>query len=142
MPRETYLEVTPETKAALSDHVKAVAAEWQKSDTYVYAILSGQSSDPFAKFRKLFRAVARKNREGAKGYVAALNRILVEETPDKRPATEHALASAYHNYMAVRANREDGRATREELEEAKNLLTEALARDGMPAHLAGQEMKV
>jgi hypothetical protein len=142
MARETYTEVTPETARALKDYVGAIAREWQKSETYVYAILAGQSSDPFLKFRKMFRAVARKNREGARGFLAALNRVFVDESPEQRPTGEHALDAAYHNLKAVRAAREDGRATPEEVEAARNHLAETLARLDMPERVKDMQMRV
>jgi hypothetical protein len=47
-------------------------------------------------------------------------------------ASTNALASAYHNFMAVLAAREDGMATPGQVEEARERLAEATGRCGRP----------
>jgi hypothetical protein len=133
MSRETYLDVTPETKRALENHVKQIADEMEKSTTYLYAILAGESSDPFAKFKSMFRAVARKNPEGARGYLGALSAVFREQNPEgKEQPGLYDVTVAFNNVLALVAAREDGRASVQEVEAAKQRFVEQFARYGTP----------
>jgi hypothetical protein len=85
MARHSY-SLTSETTAALSSHVKAIADEMEVTTQYVHALLAGDSTDPFAKFLHMFRAVCRKNPDGARGFIAKLNTMLKEETPERSEA--------------------------------------------------------
>jgi hypothetical protein len=49
MARHTY-KLSTETIKVLKPHVEKIAAEWNVSDKYVYAILAGTVTDPFAAF--------------------------------------------------------------------------------------------
>lgn len=86
MPRHSYNQVTPETEAAIEGNVKQIAGEMEVTTQYLHAILASESADPFAKFLHLFRAVCRKNPEGARGYIARLNVMLRDETPQRSEA--------------------------------------------------------
>ena len=82
MPREEY-ELTPQTKEALENEVQGIALEMEKSDKYLYAILSGKETDPYAKFRPLFRGVARHCPERTNIYLADLHAI-ADRTPRRK----------------------------------------------------------
>lgn len=86
MARHSYNNVTPETEAALEGFAKQIAAEMEVTTQYLHAILASESADPFAKFLHLFRAVCRKNPDGARGYIARLNVMLRDETPQRSEA--------------------------------------------------------
>jgi hypothetical protein len=52
---------------------------------------------------------------------------------DERPASANALDAAWFDYKAVLARREDGLAFEDEVERARNVLIETVARSGRPA---------
>jgi hypothetical protein len=52
-------ETTEQTARALLDCVKAVSSEWGVSKTYIYGILGGEKTDPYAPFRAMYRALLR-----------------------------------------------------------------------------------
>ena len=56
--RHTY-ELSHESRKVLSGNVKTVADEMEVNDKYIYAILAGTETDPFAKFVHLYKAAAR-----------------------------------------------------------------------------------
>ena len=129
MPRHTYEGVTPETEAAISAHVKQVAAEMRVSTQYLYAVLASESTDPFAKFLHLFRAVCRKNPDGARGFIARLNTMLREETPQKSEAVGIGDAlRTFGDLCAVSAAVDDGQIPPEKFEEAKQRHAETVER--------------
>jgi hypothetical protein len=131
MSRHDYQGVSPETEAAVKPCVGAIAYEMQVSDKYLYAIIAGEKTDPFEPFLLLFRAVARKNPDGARGYVARLNTVLNEECPPKEVSRGLDVALTFSDLMAVSAEREEGLCTEEKLETAKQRHVEAVARFGM-----------
>jgi hypothetical protein len=53
--REQYT-LSNETRAVLTDNVKAIASEMDVSTTYIYSFLSNDMTDPFAKFLRLYTA--------------------------------------------------------------------------------------
>ncbi len=53
--REQYT-LSDETRAVLTDNVKAIAGEMDVSTTYIYSFLSNDMTDPFAKFLRLYTA--------------------------------------------------------------------------------------
>ena len=63
MARETY-ELSDETRKVLTDHVKPVADEMDKTPQYLHAILSGVETDIFAKFVPLYAAAVRLQHRG------------------------------------------------------------------------------
>jgi hypothetical protein len=118
--REDYRGVTDETKAAVEDFVKEIAYEMDVEPQYLYAILSGKESDPFKKFKRVFRAVARKNPNGARGYIAKLSSILREEEPRKSEAVGIGAAlRTFGDMCAVAAELDDGLCAPEKFEDAK-----------------------
>jgi hypothetical protein len=129
MAKADYKGVTPETEAALKDCIKAVAEEMHlESATYLYAILAGKESDPFARFKRLFRAVCRKNREGARGFLAKLNTIFSEENPRQVEPRPYDVTVTFNDMMNVARLREEGLRSAEELDAAKQRHVEAVAR--------------
>jgi hypothetical protein len=58
MPRQIFA-LTDATKDTLTDHVKPIAAAWDKCGSYVYAILTSEKTDPYAPFRSLYEAAVR-----------------------------------------------------------------------------------
>jgi len=56
--RETY-DTTDETRAVLSDHVKGIADEMDKSVQHFYNILSNTERDWFAGFKPMYAAAIR-----------------------------------------------------------------------------------
>lgn len=133
MAKESYKGATPETRRALEPCVKAIADAMDlEGPQYLHAILGGKESDPFARFKRLFRAVARRNPEGARGYIASLNTIMREASPQPhRAADVYELTAAFNDLMAVSARREDGEATEEMVEAAKHNCAEKLGRFGV-----------
>lgn len=102
--RNTY-QLTNETREVLSGNVKQIAAEMDVSDKYLYGILAGTETDPFAPFRRMFRGAARagapseiwrdelaaieENARGKKPAAAAeMNRTLLEKLRVDAAASE------------------------------------------------------
>lgn len=56
--RQTY-RLSDETRAVLTDYVKPISEEMNKSDKYIYAFLSESQTDLFAKFLPLYAAAVR-----------------------------------------------------------------------------------
>lgn len=54
MPKEFYDQLTDATKATFENNVKAIASGWNKSERYVYQILSGEKADFFAAFLPMY----------------------------------------------------------------------------------------
>jgi hypothetical protein len=52
-------ELTDATRKTLTHNVPAIAEEMRVSDKYLYAILSGDKTDPFAPFEHLYDSTAR-----------------------------------------------------------------------------------
>lgn len=78
---------TEQTRDALDKIVGEVSYRLNKSDKYLYAILAGTESDPFAYFRPLFKAVCRVMLVRAKIWLDDLNAIYLAEEYRQRPAT-------------------------------------------------------
>ncbi len=133
MPRHDYSGVSTETEAAVKPRVGDIAYEMNVSDKYLYAIIAGEKTDPFVPFKELFRAVARKNPEGARLYVARLSAMLREEGPEAkgRPGL-YDVTTAFNNVLALVAAREEGLCSAEEVEAAKQRFVEQFAHYGMP----------
>lgn len=75
MARQEY-ELTFLTKDTLKEHVGAIAEEGDYTDKYLYSILSGAQTDPYAPFRRLFRAIARIRPEQALLYLKDLRSLI------------------------------------------------------------------
>jgi hypothetical protein len=132
MSRHTYDDLSPETEAALRPCVGQVAYEMGVSDKYLYAILGGEKTDPFEPFLWMFRAVARKNPEGALGYIARQRAIYDEEHPPKEVSNNYDVSRTFSDLMAVSAERDEGLCSQEKVEAAKARHAEAVARFGRP----------
>lgn len=129
MPRHDYRGATPETKAALKGHAGQIAYEMEVEDSYLYGILSGSEPDPFKRFLHLFRAVCRKNPEGARGFVARLNTMLRDESPQRVEAIGIGDATrTFADVLAVSAELEDGMCPPEKFEKAKARHAETVER--------------
>lgn len=128
MGREDYRGVTPETEAALKNCIKAVAEEMHlEAPQYLYAILAGKESDPFARFLRLFRAVCRINPDGARGYIARLSATLRAQEPKRgEPVNVGDAAQAFGDFVAVAVEREEGLCPPEKLEKAKQRVFETV----------------
>lgn len=119
MARHSY-NLTPETTAALSSHVKAIADEMEVTTQYVHALLAGDSTDPFAKFLHLFRAVCRKHPDGARGFIAKLNMMLRDEMPERSEAVGIGDATrSFSDLLSLSVEAEEGLCPPEKFEEAK-----------------------
>jgi hypothetical protein len=57
--RIEYDYLTEETEATLEGNVKAVASGWNKSGSFVYAVLSGGERDYFAPFYEMYKGVVK-----------------------------------------------------------------------------------
>lgn len=79
--RHTY-SLTDETRKVISGKVQAVADEWDVSDKAVYAILTEAQTDPYSKFRAMFKAALRAGCD-VQLYVDDL-RGIVERTGTRR----------------------------------------------------------
>lgn len=132
MARETYNQTTPETVAAVEHHVKEFAYETGKSEQYFRAVLAGTSSDPFAKFiTTLFRPAARKNAEGARGFIARLEAILnAEQPPPGESSQDYELLSLLAKLTEAVDKQRRGRASDAEVERARSEMVEATLRFG------------
>lgn len=89
MPRENYDYLSDETRDALTDNVKAMAAGWGKSVEYIYAILRSEKGDFFTAFESMYRGAC----EGGVSTAhwdrkLAFHRETAEAKRRKRPATE------------------------------------------------------
>jgi hypothetical protein len=85
MPTDDYEGLTPETARALSDCViKELCDEWGVTPQYVHGILSGQKKDFFARFKRIFRHIARVYPVGAHGYIDTLESIYRAVVPAHR----------------------------------------------------------
>lgn len=56
--RHTY-ELTKETLKTLTGHVGEIAEEMQVTDKFLYGVLAGVNTDPFAPFEHLYASTAR-----------------------------------------------------------------------------------
>jgi hypothetical protein len=81
MSRENY-ELSVLTKDSLEKHVQEIAAAGSYSNSHLYAILAGKETDPFPKFRRLFRAIVQVRPEQARLYLQDLRSLIPSE--DKR----------------------------------------------------------
>jgi transcriptional regulator with XRE-family HTH domain len=67
------------TRAALEGRVKQISDELGVSDKYLYGILSGYNSDPFANFRPLFRAALRVDLAAGRAWFDDLRALYLAE---------------------------------------------------------------
>jgi hypothetical protein len=129
MPRHEYRGATPETKAALTGHVGEIAYEAGFEDAYLYGILSGSEPDPVKRFKHFYRAVCRKNPEGARGILAKLTLMFREESPQKAEAVGMGDAMrTFADVMAVSAELDEGLCPPEKFEAAKQAHAETVER--------------
>lgn len=134
--RHTYDELTPETEAAMRPCVGGIAYELNVTDKYLYALLGGEKTDPFARFLPLFRATSRKNPAGAQGYIVRLNKVYAEENPaDSLTAGLNEADLEFDNVKALLRARAEGRCSQSELEAAKYRFIEKFARLGLPERM-------
>jgi hypothetical protein len=146
MGREDYRGATAETKAALQDHIKEIADEMGlDAPQYLYAVLAGKESDPFARFKRLFRAVARKNPEGARGYIASLTTEFQKASPEKSEGAKlYDVTRTFNDMLAVSAEAEEGLCPAEKFEAVKDRHVETVgkfrAQQGRPTQAAVNRM--
>jgi hypothetical protein len=140
MSRESYRGATPETKQALEGAVKEIAYEMEIEPQYLYAILAGKESDPFKRFKRMFRAVCRKRKESARGYLARLTTIFNEENPRTVEQKPYDVSLTFNDMISVGRLREEGLRTAEEFEAAKARHIEAVARFDAGVQIVGKAM--
>lgn len=129
MARHDYRGAEPETTAALKKFVGEIAYEMQVEPQYLYAILSHNEPDPFKRFLHLFRAVCRKNPEGARGFIAKLSAMLNDEAPRRSDAVGVGDAMrTFADLCAVSAELDEGLCPPEKFEAAKQRHTETVER--------------
>jgi hypothetical protein len=68
--------------------------------------------------------------------LAMLSAVVRRHEAEPAAVSTNTLESAYHNFRAVLAAREDGQATQEAVEEARGRLAEAAGRCGRPERMA------
>jgi hypothetical protein len=117
MARETY-ELSYLTKDTLDDHVKAIADAGSYDKSYLYAILAGTVTDPYAKFRRLFRAIAHVRPEQARLYIQDLRSLIPAEgkrrqvnTPINEALTR--ITKSYLELMTIASNGDAGEISNE-----------------------------
>jgi hypothetical protein len=72
------------TKDALESDIKAIADEMGlESPRYLYAILGEKQTDPYAPFKRYFRALARVSPEHARLYIQDLRSLVPNEIRHK-----------------------------------------------------------
>lgn len=88
MARMVY-QLSPQTRKVLTNHVKDIAIEFDCDPSHMYQILSDVEPDPFAKFRRLFKAAVRAEAP-FELWMDELSGIIARYTkaPPKRSATE------------------------------------------------------
>ena len=129
MPRHNHKGATPETAAALKSFVAGIAYEMDVEDSFLYGILSGSEPDPFKRFLHMFRAVCRKNPEGARGFIAKLSAMLNEEAPRRSDAVGVGDAMrTFADLCAVSAELDEGLCPPEKFERAKRKHAETVER--------------
>lgn len=94
MARQEY-ELSFLTKDTLKDHVGAIAEEGGYTDKYLYSILSGAQTDPYAPFRRLFKAIARVRPEQALLYLKDLRSLIPNGT------SRHSLAPLNEGLLRI-----------------------------------------
>src|SRR5687767_4097046 len=118
--RHDHKGATPETTAAVRKFVGEIAYEMEVEPQYLYAILGNTEPDPFKRFLHLFRAVCRKNPDGARGFIARLNTMLRDESPQRSEAVGIGDAlRTFGDLCAVSAAVDEGMSPPEKFEEAK-----------------------
>jgi hypothetical protein len=129
MARHDYRGAEPETTAALKKFVGEIAYEMHVEPQYLYAILSGAEPDPFKRFLHIFRAVCRKNPEGARGFIAKLSAMLRAEEPHRAESVGMGDATrTFSDLLNVAVEREEGMCSPEKLEAAKERHVETVAK--------------
>lgn len=72
--RHTY-RLSDQTRKALKGFSEDIAEEMDVTPQAISAYLSDAQTDPYAKFRPLFKAIARVNPDGAAGYLKDLSAV-------------------------------------------------------------------
>jgi hypothetical protein len=149
--RKSYA-LTPQTKGVLENHVKVVADEMETDVSNLYAILAGKKTDPYALFRRLFRAAARKRTEQAKLYILDLQSLIPSKSNvvSINPTTEDAvslvstanikLMAAYSEFLSGDIDKETLKARASEVVKVGNQLMQIL--DPPEATTLGNDEKV
>lgn len=148
--RKSYA-LTPQTKEVLENHVKVVADEMETDQSNLYAILAGKKTDPYALFRRLFRAAARKRTEQAKLYILDLQSLIPSKSNvvNINPSTEDAvslvstanirLMTAYSEFLSGEIDKETLKARASEVVKVGNQLMQIL--DPPRPMVVGDEVK-
>lgn len=128
--------VSRQTREAIEPRVKAVAAAADLSTSYLYAVLAGEKSDPFAAFLRLFEGAADADPAAVDPWLdhlcaaqeAARARARRRGPKGAAAGGEPPLAALHRELSDVIAAALGGRAAAEQLREIDEALVELAAR--------------
>jgi hypothetical protein len=134
MPKERYSYLTDATREALTDKVKAMAAGWNKSESFIYQILEENKDDYFAAFLSMYQGACKGGvpTEAWDNELAYIRQKYHREIPERETAEvfQNKFKSSnaiFESYLAAIA---DGKLTLEEVKDLELLLD---ADDGIKA---------